>query len=293
MTISGIDLIGIIDKTTFRGGIFADEPVPDLVDLIMTSAGAEYELDGSFSGINLSGWIPSCTHREALQQVAFAIGAVVDCSRSDKIRICPPASVSAGNIEYARKFTGQKLTLKTLVTGVEVTAHNYTESLDSVKLFDGALDAGTHEISFSEPAHTLSVTGATISESGANYAVLTVAGAGDVTLTGYKYYDGAQVFGVYASSLPANGKANVLTVPDATLISSAVGAAAAQRVYDYYQKRYENEVSVILQDEAAGEVRAVDSMYGRKILGTVEKLDIDLVGGYVADATIVGVLDTE
>ena len=57
----------------------------------MTSADAAayYDLAPSLAGIVIKGYLPVCTHREALQQVAFALGAVVSCARSDNIRIYP------------------------------------------------------------------------------------------------------------------------------------------------------------------------------------------------------------
>ncbi|MHC1696459.1 MAG: hypothetical protein AB9835_14570 [Eubacteriales bacterium] len=284
----GVDLLGIMDKTTFRGGIYSSVTLGTIVGAIITSAGVEYELDAFLASITLSGWIPICSHREALQQAAFAAGAIVDCARSNKVKIYPPRTAVSHNVPRSRKLRGQQVKLKPVVTGVEVTSHTYTAGTEAVQLFQGTLPIGSHEISFSEPAHTLSVSGATIASSGANYAVLTVASAGTVTLLGKRYIDGTQVYGVYMPSLPAGAKPNVLKVQEATLVSAAIGQTVAQRIYDYYQQRHSNEVPIILADEAPGDVVDVESMYDQHIIGTVEKLDISLTGGFIGKAVITG-----
>lgn len=289
--LTGIDLVGIIDKTTFKGGIYSSETVANIIDEIMDSADAEYDLDSSYSAVTLSGWVPICTHREALQQVAFAIGAIVDCSRGNKIYIYPISDTTVSNIPSSRKFLGQKVTLKPIVTGVEVTAHNYTEDTTSEEIFNDTLTTGTHEIQFDEPYHDLSITGATISESGANYAILSVSSGGTVILNGQKYIDSTKIFSVYMSGLPANEKTNVLKVKDATLVSNSNGQTTAQRIYDYYQKRYKYEGQIILDSEEVGSTYTIDSLNSQKIKGVVESLEIDLTGGFLAKAVIAGVVD--
>lgn len=76
MTIAAIDLMGVIDKTDFMGGIYKDIPFEDLIQEIMLSAGAEekeYEIEENLKDILMTGYIPICTHREALQQAIFAV----------------------------------------------------------------------------------------------------------------------------------------------------------------------------------------------------------------------------
>jgi len=90
MDISAIDLVGVIDKTDFSGGIYENVTAAELLEEIFTSAGLsgdDYEIQEDLKTIILNGYLPICTHRKALQQVVFAIGAVSDCSRSSKIRI--------------------------------------------------------------------------------------------------------------------------------------------------------------------------------------------------------------
>ena len=284
-----VDLIGIMDQMDFKGGMYSSVLAGAIIDAIMASAGGiEYELDGVFVGAVLSGWIPICTHREALQQVAFAIGAIVDCSRSNVIKLYPAPTVSNGEIPYARKLSGHTLKLKALVTGVEVIAHNYTATAESQELLNEAKIPGTYEITFSAPMHSLTIAGGTITASNANYAKITVASAGTVVLTGRTYNDSTQLFGKYMPDLPAGEKSNVLKVEDATLVSNGNAQAVSNRVYEYYQNRYEGEGPIVLDNEEPGQMRTMDSMNGYQVEGIIESMDIDLAGGFKADVRITG-----
>jgi len=290
-TLTATDLLGVIDKTDFLGGMYSNVPAGDIVAEIMASAGAEYEMDAALASVPLSGWIPVCTHREALQQVAFALGAIVTCGRTDRIHIQAPTASVAAHISYDRKTYEEKLTLRPLVTGVEVTTHSYKPETQEKELYSAELSPGRYDILFSEPVHGITVTGATLVSTGANHAVIDVSVAGTVNIVGKGYIDNTQLFGVYAASLPAGEKRNVLQIKDATLISPANAKAAAQRVYDYYQQRYENELEIVTAEgEQPGQLVTVDSMYGRVIKGRIEWLRLDLAT-MIATCGVVGVVE--
>lgn len=229
INMTAIDLVGVIDGTNFAGGTYNNVAAGMIISELMQSANAEYEIDSSLSSKVLSGIIPVCTHREALQQVAFAVGGIVDCSRTHKIKIYPfPETVSA-YIGKDRKFEGHKLKLKTIVTGVEVTAHNYVNGEDN-----------------------------------------------------------PQVFGVYSTDLLPGDKVNILTVEEATLVSNNNALEVAQRVYNYFQLRHQDEGEILLKSEECGQLTEISTLNNQQLQGIVERLDIDLTGGFIANATITG-----
>ena len=81
------DAIGIMSNTTFKGNIYEGVKALNVIDEIMNDAGFGYYVDSRIGDMKISGWLPICTHREALQQVAFALGAYVDTSRGGMVRI--------------------------------------------------------------------------------------------------------------------------------------------------------------------------------------------------------------
>lgn len=290
VSMSCIDAIGVMDQTSFKGGLYNNKLAKDLITEIMISAGFPFILDSSFDTTTVTGWLPICTHREALQQVAFAIGAIVDCSRAEAVRIYPVPTLVTKSISKDMKQQGHSVKQKSLVTGVEVTAHKYVASTESSELYKGVLPAGNHEIVFNEPKHSFTITGtgAKILEEHCNYCILNVTANSEVTLSGKNYSDAMNKVAVYMPELPANEKKNILTVEDATLISESNSNAVAQRLYDYYQRRIEDTGEMFFTDEETGTIVTMESMSNKSIKGYIESLEINLTGGYIGTMKITG-----
>ena len=277
---TAVDAIGLLDSAPFNGGVY-NTTVGNLVAEVLD--GYEYELDAALATESISGYLPIDTRRTALQQIAFAVGAVVDCSRSDKIKIFPAPERSSGLITYQRKFSdGNKVTLKPLITGVSVTSHRYTAGAETEELYKDELVAGTHQITFSSPAlaDSLAVTGGTLVERGTNYCNVTVTTPGEVVVTGQKYIETTTVLQQTASNLPPNAQDNVLTVTDATLVSPDRAEALAQRILTYYAQRYEQTFRMLAGTEVLADMLIVESFGGEMVRGQLEKMEFDLTGGY-------------
>ncbi len=285
VTLDCIDLLGTMDDTDYLGGYWSNGiAAKALIADIMTSAGIDaelYVLDSSLENVTVKGYLEIQSHRSALQQVAFAIGAVVDCSRSEQIRIIPPVTNNPKAVPVSRKVVGHEQTQDALVTGVEVYTHNYALSDTAGELFKESRQPGEYLIQFSSPASGLSASGATITKSGVNYARIKVTSAGTVTISGKTYEDTQSLSGsVYMKNLPANAKPNIVSVTDCTLTADA--QALAQRVYDYYQRRISDNGQIILADEKAGDWLRVQNADGKSLVGTAEQISIDLTGGFIA-----------
>jgi hypothetical protein len=293
---SCIDLVGVLDTMTFHGGIWLDAGIAleDLLAAILLPIAIPYDLDSTLYGAVVIGWIPICSYREALQQIAFSVGAYVDCSRDRPLKIYPSPIVSA-SLDYdsaiikAEKGASQSLALKPAVTGVEITSHDLIEGTGSKKLYDGVLPVGAQEITFSQPMHNLVITGATITESGANYALIDVAVEGAVVLTGLVYVDTRRTYSIYTSGLSISVKPNIVKIEQATLVNLSNAATVTQRVYDYYQQRYLQKVKLFASQVATGDTVLIDALYNKKIRGVVEKMEIDLAMGFTAQCEITGV----
>ncbi len=358
--LSFMDEIGLIDGLTYKGGIWLTPiTVGDLLKEIFTGLGTQYECDPDLAAVELTGWIPICTYREAIQQVAFAAGAYVLAARQQgyiKFGKLEPAiskkrglscgvpavgrsraylnrwrqtewytfassnAVTRGimcgvpavgqtrvykkrwresqwdklepviTIPASEQGITRGLGLRPQVTGVEVTFHDIVAGSGENNLYEGELAAGVREITFGQPMHTLSVTGATITKSGANYATLLVESTGAVSLSGKVYEDTETVHGIYMS-LPVSVKENILKVTDATLVNSTNGAMLAKRIYDYYQQRYVQNLKLFSPTIKPGGSVILDTLYGRSLKGVVEKMNCDLSGGFIVQTEVVGIID--
>lgn len=289
-----IDLMGVMDTITYRGGLFSAKSITTVLDEMLIPIHIPYELDASLSSATITGWIPYGSYREALQQIAFAAGAYVDCSRSGAVRMRAVRIAAASpyyddTITKAQKGIDQALTLRSLVTGVEIVAHKYVSTSTSQQLYNGTLAAGTYEITFKAPMHDLSVSGASISSSGVNYAILTVSSTGTVTLNGQTYQDNTSIYSVYTAGLSSSVKPNVLRVTDATLVNTTNSQTIAQRLYDYNQQRYSQKVKLYAPSVRPGDVVLIDTLYGHQLRASVERMTTDLANGFTSQVEMTGI----
>lgn len=287
------DLLGILDRQTYLGGLWNGITLENLLEEVLAPIHAYYELDNQLIDTTVKGWLPVCTYREALQQIGFAVGASITCSRSGVLKIFASkianVSESETTITKAQKGQSQELTLKPLVTGINVTAHNYIPGGESQVIASGQYETGIHEIIFTDPMHALSVSGATIIDSGVNYAILAVTISGTVTLTGLKYIDTIAVTNINLSGLPANTTPNVLKIEDATLVNAENVSSVAQRTFDYYQQRYQQTVRLYAPSIEPGSVITIDTLYNKQLLEVIEKMESNLAMGFTSNVKMTGV----
>ena len=291
-----VDLLGVLDKITCLGGIWNDTPVETVLAALLEPIRAPYDLDASLYGSLIKGWIPICTYREALQHIALAIGAYLDCSRSSVLKIyaAPIAATATPSetITRSQKGQSQTLSLKPLVTGVEVTAHIYVTGGATETLFSGALPAGEHTITWDFPHYSLSIVGASYVTGGANYVTVSLAAPSNVSLNGARYIEVKRIYSQHTPDLPAGTKANVLKVADATLVGTGNGAAVCARIYAYHQQRLLQTMRMYApMTLQVGDVVTVETLYNQTIKALVEKMSVNLSGGMVADMELVGVVN--
>lgn len=291
-----IDAVGILDKTPFLGGIWLTPiTASDLLLEIMGDIDMPYELDPNLAAVEIMGWLPISSYREALQQIAFAIGGYVNTARTlilqiNETELAEDQTSQEYTITSAEKGISSPLSLRPLVTAVEVVSHNFIENIEETELFNDTLSAGTYTIKFAEPQHDLGITGASIDESGANYAIITVAAPGVVTLTGQGYTDTQQIYRVENTGLDPDVRKNVVKITEATLVHTGNAQEITQRVYDYYQGRYLQKTKLFAPSLEVGRSVLVDTLNGSQIQGVTEKMSIDLALGFVSDTEIAGVI---
>lgn len=117
------DTIGLLNYITQDGGIWInDTPLTDILTAIFGDVVA-FEIDEAYASSTLRGYIPAGTMREALQQIAFALGAVVDTSGSKNVKLFPQPTGTAEAIPAQRTYTGGSVNTADTVTEVTVTAY--------------------------------------------------------------------------------------------------------------------------------------------------------------------------
>lgn len=356
-----IDIVGIMDKYEYYGGIWTNTPAGDIIADIMAKANVEYDIDPDIAATTLSGWIPICSYREALQQVLFALNAyflvprmqvpvigkfanvvtvtsgprighpnyIAGATRTRHVMFRPTQTIvfESGNavtrgLRSGVFSTGQtrvwqqrwrvsqwegikpvvdvpdslqgarKLNLRPQVTGIELTAHDLVESDGELELLNASLDAGDYEVRFNQPMHALAFTGSigcSVVESGPNYAIVRATGTATHVLVGKVYLDNKTIFTRSMEGITSE-KENILKITEASMVTATNGADVCDRVFDYYQQRYVQNVKFYSLPVEIGGIVNMQTLYRNNLYGVIEKMTSNLTGGNTANAEVVGII---
>lgn len=270
------DYIGILEDTTFAGGIYDGTMVQDLLKEILTdTADVPYEIDRSASAImsqKVYGHIPYSNCRSALMQVCFAVGLIVDTSYSQEVVIKTLDNGDSTEISQNRIMQGETINEKTETAKVQVTAHSYTKTPsvnggEEITIYDASTDGtGTSiEVQLSEPCYdfTYTGTGEIIDRSNANYVIFN-ASSNDFVLKGKKYYH--TTFTQTKTNSNATKYGTTISVENATLVSKYNITAVLDRCYDYYIKLQSASLKIV-EDRKGEPLRIGDKISFENIFG--------------------------
>lgn len=123
--VSCIDAIGVLDDDPFPAGMYDNYPARQLLEDILGGHFA-LELDPALSAATITGYLPAGSRRQALQQVAFALCAIVDTSGTEAVRVYRDREDMPRKIPKNRVYVNGTVDTSDIVTAVQVTAHSYS-----------------------------------------------------------------------------------------------------------------------------------------------------------------------
>lgn len=268
--LTGRSPMGALTGMVHTGGIYTGQTVEDVVKEICGNIPSL--IKSVYAGVKLYGWLPYAdgkerSARDNLAQVLFAIGAYLRTDLNGVLRIEPLWDGTASLIDVDRSYTGGTVKYDSPISAVTVTEHQYVAGTEVKELFSGTAQNGDI-ITFSEPMHSLSATGFTILESGANYAKIS---AGTGALTGKAYIHNTRLI---TQPVTAGAVENVKSVTDATLVSLVNSYAVAKRLADYYRCRETITNDIVSGYEKPGHVVSVYHPYDKKMVSAcIQSLD--------------------
>ena len=266
-TLYGLSVIGVLANQKHYGGMYTNATVADVIADILQ--GFPYTIDASVVNNTITGYLPIASKRDNLQQVLFAVGATISNNAQGVLQIYAMSNVVTSTLDKSKCFLDGNVQLSDPVTGVQLTEHNYFKSSETTTLFEDGI-YGTETIEFSEPYHSLSISGATITASGVNYA--TISGNGSVVLTGKKY---THVTRVVSAANSQSG--NVKSVNNAYLANPAVAQSLADRVFAYLRNNVTISQDITFTQERAGDVvKVIDPYTEQLVTACAKELDITL-----------------
>lgn len=285
--------VGLLAAMAHKGGIYTGQTVAEVVKEICGNV--PVVVKSVFANTKLYGWLPYCqpkadrrgkSARDNLVQVLFAIGAYLTTDLNGVLHIDAlwdgVSSTIGSNRMYA---SGGKVSYSDPVSAVTVTEHQYIAGTDEKELFSGTSQQGDI-ITFSEPMHSLTATGFTILESGANYAKIS---SGSGSLKGKTYIHNTRLV---TQTVTENAAENVKSVTDATLVSLVNSSAVAKRLADYYKCRETITNGIVSGQEKPGHVVSVYHPYDKKMVSAcIVSLDTTMSGTLKSEMTaLVGFL---
>jgi hypothetical protein len=314
-----VDAIGTMAVTDYDGGFWS---VPTALDTVLTQVLSPknilFAVDPSIKDVTIQGWIPPGDYRKALQQICFAAGAVASCARSDRVVISPielPYQIYDAKIRKSQKLQSQPIELLKLVTSIELVSHSYTQGTVIETIFDQYLEAGSHKIVFTKPYSGLVIAGPGYTPDlfvlengdyfvlengdffevggeytfGPNSIYLEMQEAGQVTITGYPYVDSKKSYIFYESGLTEYSNKNVLTISEATMINESNAQSVLNKIRDYYRQRYTQTITLLPSSFEPKDIISSSTLFEKSILGFIQKMDINLVRGYLQVTDIRGI----
>ena len=286
-SISSEDVISILDTNTFYGGIYEGTKFSDLIEEIFENEFIEYYVDDELVNKLIYGYIPYGSKREALALACFSVGGIVDTSFDERLFIYPLHTDKERDIKLSEIYSSPSLSINNddIVTGVNLTVHKYsklTDDGDKQELYNEALN-GQAILTFDEPYHTYSVTGGTISKSGANFCIITGSGS-TVVLSGYKYSHETQIITMENENVFRNKK--YVDVTDVTTITSENASEILSRLYDYYTKTESVSASIIMGRNEIGSVVEIDTEFDGKRKGIIQSASLSFTAEVKGDIDI-------
>lgn len=314
------DAIGAMSKTDYDGGFWsAPTSLLAVLNQVLLPKGILFDIDSSIETVKIQGWIPPGDYRKALQQICFASGAMASCARSDRVVISPvnlPYRMFDSKVRDSQKLRDQPIELLNVVTSIELISHSYTAGTELQTIFDEYLDAGQHKIVFNEPYYNIVIDGpgfipVTFAfEDGADFIfengdLLEISGeyifdspnslrlelqeAGQVTITGYPWVDSKKSYSFIETGLTEYANKNALLISDATMVNVSNAQTVLNRVRDYYRQRYKQTFTLLPSTIKPMDIVSSNTVYNKTVLGFVQKMEMDLVGGYLQTTDIRGI----
>ena len=285
--ISCMSAIGLLDNGLHYGGVYTGDLVSQvLADIIGNKV--TYSVDSKLQNMRVYGWLPVASPRENLQQLLFAEGGTAQSKANGDLYFKALQTGTATSLPNSRIFAGGSIEYAGSVTQVAVTEHTYTAFFadEEKTLFEGNITVEPLTtpkgkavqgilITFNEPIHDLISVGASVLESGANYAVL---GSGiSCVLTGKSYTHSTRVVtrpDNVSSRALTSVKDNTAVVDQATLVNLVNVESVAERVYAYYKASRTISSDIIVSSERPGTYVSLSDPFDESAKGFVQSMDI-------------------
>lgn len=276
--IEASDYIGILSKSTFPGGMYKNKNVGVLAGEIIGAAeiNIPYTIEESIASKTVSGYLPMTDCRECLLQVLFAVMAAASTSCFDGIKIFELPDTVSKSIPLAKVYTDPDIEIAERVSDLNLYIYDYIQSTESISLYEAAQSGAGNGllVVFSEPVHSLQISGGEILESGTNFARINA--GNNCVLSGQKYTKTQSILTKRAEIWSA-GRARVVKNIDSSTLSCDPGTLIEQ-LFDYFNSRTNIINASVASDFLPGDMITIETVEG-SYSGNIESMKYKLTGG--------------
>lgn len=287
------DVIKRLDGITFyKGDVYSKAIAGPIIESILQTAGiTDYFIEDDVYNSVISGAISPMSCRNALAKITFATMSLVSTKRSDTLYFYKDSKAVAHTIGRDRKIS-TKATKRDYVSGVSLTYDKYTLSSEEKDIVTEQYPVGSTLITFDSPYTNVTASVGNILESGKYYCILSLTESQEVTISGNPYDKSEITSSVSINALDSGESENVKEYRG-VLADADTATVIGESLLKYLQYRLELDIKYLANEEILSSwciVKNPISSYNDYIAG-ITSITTDLVGGFVADAKLVGYYD--
>lgn len=272
-----ISAVGLLSTMDYDGGLWlytAPTTVQALLNDILSGSGVSFSYDPTYANQRVSGWLPICTKREAIQQVLFATGLNLIRRHDGTSYVTGLDASTSTQIPDNRVYYGGKVTGKQSVSKVVVVEHDYVYSTETEEIFSGDITEPNTRVIFSKPYHDVTAVdgnGNPVSITAyTNYCIVATA-VNDVTITGQMYIDNATEINIDLS----HDTDKVARVEKATLVNIMNAEGVASRISKYFSSASTVESAIVYEGtELPGDNILMNNAWGEEVIGLISQMDV-------------------
>ena len=296
-TFKTISRIGLMDGYQYGSErMIKKEKAGKILEEIFAKADVDkYSISSEVADIELSGYLPKQSCRDALKMVCFACGAVADDSRSDTVSVYKIEKIVTSNIGIDRKFYGDSnIELEDSVSGVKIEYNNYVLDTEVKEIYKDELPVGETKVEFSEPyePESITVSCGTIEKATTDYVIVNMTEAKECVISGAKYNANTLCFTLDKAPEAGNPEC-IKKFGQSTVCNMGQLSVNANELLQYYSLRKKVEMRYLLEGEKAATWANIEDYLGNTVVAVIESQEIDLTGGFVAKAVCRGYTETK
>lgn len=272
-TISGMTAVGRLTQLEHRGGIYTGKSLEQVVQEICGPL--TVRVKSSVARISIYGWLPyvkppDASARDNLALLLQATGTYLGVDLDGALRVEPLWSGIAGTVVKDNIYVDAAAERSSPVSMVLVTEHQYTPGDEEQTLFEGTASSGD-PIVFNEPMHSLSATGFTILESGANWARLS---PGTGILTGKRYIHTTRQL---SAAVTLSAEDSVEALENNTLVTLVNARDVLNRMADYYRCIRSIQAPILVNRERPGQVVSIYDPFAKTMVNAcIASMDVSM-----------------